>query len=195
MWGKIPSSIPTRKTAGNSSPLAMCMVISETVVPSPSSWSESATSDGGLQELGQRAVLVGHADQLVHVLHPPEGLDGPFGQELAAVAGALDHGGDQLAGAEQRRRRPGSSATGVSGQRGGPGATASPLGVDQVGNGHVGAQFGQQVGQVLECLARLAADPGLAGLGHRIAEGQPALAGEARQLGHRRGPPRRASAR
>ncbi len=45
MWGKIPSSMPTRNTAGNSRPLAMCMVMSETLVPSPSSWSESATRE------------------------------------------------------------------------------------------------------------------------------------------------------
>ena len=112
----------------------MCMVISETLVPSPSSWSESATSEAASRNSASGPVLVGHADQLVHVLHPAERLDRPVGQQLAAVAGALHDGRDQLAGAEQlaappdRRRHPGAgpAGTGTSSVTG-PGARASPF--------------------------------------------------------------------
>ena len=139
---------------------------------------------GGLQELGQRPVLVGHADQLVHVLDPAQRLDGPLGEEFAAIAGALDHRGHQLAGTQQ----VGAARSVVDRsdrQRGEPGGDRVPVIVDEVGDGHLAAQLGEQVGQVLERLARLAADPGLARLGHRLAERQPPQAGEARQLRHR----------
>ena len=42
-WGKTPSSIPTRKTAGNSRPLAVCRVMSDTRLPSSSISSASET--------------------------------------------------------------------------------------------------------------------------------------------------------
>ena len=52
MSRKMPSSIPTRKTAGNSRPLAMWSVIRETLVPSPPSSSESATSEAASRNSG-----------------------------------------------------------------------------------------------------------------------------------------------
>ncbi len=199
MWGKTPSSIPTRKTAGNSRPLAMCMVMSETRVPSPSELVGVGHQRRRLQELGQCPVLVGHADQFVHVLHPAERLDGPLGQELAAVAGALDDGGHQLARPQHgTAAAPSSSASAVTatvpsgtGVRGGPGVRPGP-----------GHHRSRRPGRARpSCCAtrpagppgprapsRLAADPGLAGLGHRLAEGDPTLAGESGQLGHRRVP-------
>ena len=118
MCGKTPSSSPVRKTTGNSSPFAVCSVISVTTpVSSPSwsgIWSESATSatrsrnsgtpgaagvrsagsaDGG----GDRLVgeLAGHRDELGEVLDPGLVLRVVAGLELGEVAaagqGLLEH--------------------------------------------------------------------------------------------------------
>src|SRR6202000_1751917 len=79
--GKIPSSRPTTNTAGYSSPLAVCSVISETRVPSLSSSSESATSATAapVGSAPQRQRLE-EAEDVVEV----RGLGGQFGQVLDA---------------------------------------------------------------------------------------------------------------
>ena len=55
MWGSTPSSIPTRNTIGNSSPLAACSVISVTASTAPSSSSTSATSATSCRKLARSA--------------------------------------------------------------------------------------------------------------------------------------------
>ncbi len=88
----------------------------------------------------------------------------------------------------RRRRRPAPARPSAGHRhelRREPRCQGVPVAVHQVRHGHLRTQLGQQVGQVLQRLARLAADAGLPGLGHRVAEGDPASAGEAGQLGHR----------
>ena len=49
----------------------MCMVISETLVPSPSSSSESATREAASRNSASVRYSSATPDQLVDVLHPP----------------------------------------------------------------------------------------------------------------------------
>ena len=117
MCGKTPSSMPVRNTTGNSSPFAVCRVISVTTPACSSSgssgiWSVSATSatrsrksgrpgatvpastsDGSADGPATRVVgeLAGHGDELGEVLDPGLVLRVVGGLELREVAGALQH--------------------------------------------------------------------------------------------------------
>ena len=113
-----------------------------------------------LEELGQGPVLGGHADQGVDVLHPAQRLDGPLGEELAPVAGALQHRGDQLPGAEAAGRHVDvRGRCGLVVGRGARGARASPFSSTRAGTAICGAEPVEPLGQVGQGGAGLARRP------------------------------------
>ena len=92
-------------TMGNSSPFALCSVISVTASASGRACRRSATSDGTLQEVIERREphlpsLVGHdlrraVDELAHVVEPLRAL-GSFGAQVLGVADRVDELAQQL---------------------------------------------------------------------------------------------------
>ena len=109
--GKIPSSIPIRNTARNSSPFALWIVIS---VTSDSLVGERVLVGDErdlLQERRQRrllplgAELARDADELLEVLDPAARLDRALGLERLERAAACEHRLDQLVELELLRRR------------------------------------------------------------------------------------------
>ena len=118
MCGKVPSSMPVRKTTGNSRPLAVCSVISVTTprpclappslsgISSASATSETCSRKSSrltTSPVSARLVeLAGDGDELGEVLDPGLVLRVVAGPQLGEVAGLLEHRLEQVG----RRRRP-----------------------------------------------------------------------------------------
>ena len=95
----MPSSRATMKTAGNSSPLAACRVIS---VTAPVSWSQRSIGEASvisarkswIDDAGMDLVeLAGRRDQLVEVRQPVLAAPLGLGRQVLAVPGLRRAGG------------------------------------------------------------------------------------------------------